>query len=91
MKKKIKKAQDIVLGISGKGVVDKRVKALEKAGFHVESLEYKWNFGKVGDIEEKEQGFWIQIKYATGGKSKNGYGVNSCYCAFINLEYSKLK
>lgn len=73
----------IIKSISGKNVKARRVNALQKAGFETGDIETKWNFGQVGTIKKTEGGYFAQVAYATGGKSRNGYGVNACPVVFV--------
>jgi len=82
-KAQIEKVKKIIASVSGKDVAARRVEAIRNAGIPTSDIITKWNFGKTGTIQEVENGFWVQVAYATGGKSSSGYGVNACPCVFI--------
>jgi NAD dependent epimerase/dehydratase family enzyme len=69
---------NIILSVKGKNVISKRVAALEAAGFKVSREGIKWNFGRTGTVKEVKGGVLAQLKCATGGRSRSGYGVNAC-------------
>lgn len=81
------KAEKIVKSISGKNVTDRRRAALQAAGFEVSEVRNEWNFGAVGTSRiNKDGSIDIQVRYATGGKSRSGYGVNACPVVTINFK-----
>jgi len=75
-----KQIQQIILSISGKGVIDRRIEALEKAGFDVSAVFTKVNFGQAGTVKAQGDGsFYTQIGASHGGKHwKSGYHFNRC-------------
>ena len=75
----LKKISKIINSISGRNVTEKRIKALNKAGYKTGDVEIMWNFGTVGTVKKVDGDYYAQIRYATGGRSRqNGYAVNAC-------------
>lgn len=73
------KVVKIIKSITGKDVAQRRRDALQAAGFKVSPIRTEWNFGSTGTTKENPDGsIDVQIAYATGGKARNGYGVNAC-------------
>lgn len=89
MQKQINQAVEIVRQTTGWHLAEKRRDALLKAGFRVGEITTKWNFGQVGSVSPDSSGFWIQVGYATGGRTKGGYGVNACPCVYVTLKKGK--
>ncbi len=84
------KISQIVRSISGKGVEDKRIEALERAGYEVSFYGIKWNFGQVGRTIPFEDGYLCQLTYAIGVRSrKTGYHANKCDVYFIKSKENK--
>lgn len=84
------KISQIVRSISGKGVEDKRIAALEQAGYDVSFYGIKWNFGQVGRTIPFEDGYLSQLTYAIGVRNrKNGYHANKCDVYFIKSKENK--
>lgn len=67
-------AQSIASEIKGKGITQKRIAALEAAGFQVEYVGIKWNFGRACT----QKGDLIQLRAATGCSPRPGLSVNRC-------------
>lgn len=62
-----------------KDVKSKTIEALEAAGFEVSTSVTMWNFGTSGTLKADKAGnMLLQIGCATGGKARNGRGVNAC-------------
>jgi hypothetical protein len=68
----------IVAGIKGKNVEARRIKALQDAGFQTSFEGVKFNFGRAGTTKEDGKDILVQIKYAKGGRAKNGFTFNRC-------------
>ncbi len=77
----IKQAIASIQGRSKDGSVEsRRVDALRQKGFSVEYVGIMWNFGTAGTVVAEENGSYLaQLSCATGGKAKNGHGVNACH------------
>lgn len=72
------KIQKIIAAITGKNVEDRRIAALRAAGFNVSYEGVKFNFGKTGTCQVDGKDILVQIKYAIGGRAKNGHSFNRC-------------
>lgn len=85
--KAIEKAGQIVLQTKGWYLASKRREALIKAGFQVGPLETKWNFGRVGELQQAldGSGFWIQVSYGIKRTCAGGYIANACPVVFITV------
>lgn len=63
----------------GKNIEDRRINALESAGFTVQDWGTQYNWGTSGTVKEKDGEVFAQLHCATGGKSrKTGYHFNVC-------------
>lgn len=87
MQKQIEKAGQIVLATKGWRLAEKRRKALQEAGFQVSDIQTKWNFGRVGELQQAldGSGFWIQVSYGVSRRLKGGYLANACPVVFITV------
>lgn len=81
------KISDIIVSVSGRqrgcSVIEKRIQSLRLAGFPAKGGKIHWNFGKTGTVKKTDGGYLAQLGCATGGRGKNGYGVNACPVFFI--------
>ena len=75
---KAKMIQKIIASVTGKNVEDRRIAALRQAGFKVSYEGVKFNFGKTGTCQVDGKDILVQIKYAIGGRAKNGHSFNRC-------------
>lgn len=87
MQKAIEKAGQIVLATKGRHLAEKRRKALQEAGFQVSEIQTKWNFGRVGELQQAldGSGFWIQVSYGIKRICAGGYIANACPVVFITV------
>ena len=70
----IQDAAKIAAQVTGKNVVDKRIKALKDAGLSVSYEGIKWNFGRACT----QKGDLIQLHAAHGCSPRRGISANRC-------------
>lgn len=74
----VQKVTEIINAIRGKNAVEKRVEALESAGYTVHGSSTYWNFGKSGTVNIMHGVILAQLSCAVARKTKNGYNLNAC-------------
>lgn len=77
-------AQSIAIAVKGKGITQKRIAALEAAGFAVEYAGIKWNFGRACT----QKGDLIQLHAATGCSPRSGLSVNRCEVYRLSIAHA---
>lgn len=77
----IKEIQNIISAVkAGKNIEQRRREALEAAGYTVEPMGTKWNWGTSGTVREVDGEILAQLTCAEGKTSKrDNWRANLCY------------